>query len=75
MAKKNTDNETLRSYGYMTTEEFMDCLIPGLTEYLETNWGRLGDLHHPEDLFSTASIYIEVARHMAGSFIVAPKIP
>lgn len=53
----------------------MDCLIPGLTEYLETNWGRLGDLHHPEDLFSTASIYIEVARHMAGSFIVAPKIP
>lgn len=73
--KKITDDD-LRSYGYMTIEEFIDCLTPALKEYMDSNWGRVNnDLHHPEDLFSTASIFIEVARHMAGSFVIAPRIP
>lgn len=70
--KKITDSE-LRSYGYMTIEEFVDCLMPSLKDYLESNWGRANELHHPEDLFSNASVYIEVGRIMAGSFVVGPK--
>lgn len=70
---KKTTDEDLRSYGYMTIEEFIDCLMPSLKDYMDANWGRVNDLHHPEDLFSTASIYIEVGRTMAGSFVVGPK--
>jgi hypothetical protein len=71
---KKTTEDDLRSYGYMTIEDFIDCLMPSLTDYMNSNWGSAkNDLHHPEDLFSTASIYIEVGRTMAGSFIVAPK--
>lgn len=71
--KRISDSE-LRSNGYMTIEEFIDCLIPSLTDYMNSNWGSAkNDLHHPEDLFSTASIYIEVGRTLSGSFIVSPK--
>jgi hypothetical protein len=49
-------------------------LTPGLKEYLNHNWGiKPDELHHPEDLFSNAEIYLEVARHIAGDFIVRPK--
>lgn len=69
MAKEITDKE-LRGRGYLTTAEFVDLLTPGLKEYMERNWGVAGKdaLHHPEDLFSTASIYLEVALHVIGDF-------
>ncbi len=73
MGKKDRDEE-LRAHGYMTPGEFVDALIPGLKEYLKHNWGcKPDELYHPEDLFSNAEIYIQVARHIAGDFIVAPK--
>lgn len=72
---KKISDEELRSRGYMTIEEFIDCLTPSLKDYMDSNWGSTPDaLHHPEDLFSTASIYIEVGRTLSGSFVVAPKI-
>jgi hypothetical protein len=73
MSKKDKEQE-LRDYGYMTPGEFVDNLVPGLKEYLKHNWGcKPDELYHPEDLFSNAEIYIEVARHIAGDFIVRPK--
>jgi hypothetical protein len=72
--KKNKREEDLRAHGYMTPGEFVDALVPGLKEYLKHNWGAKPDeLYHPEDLFSNAEIYIEVARHIAGDFIVGAK--
>ena len=74
MKKKKIDEEELRAYGYMTPGEFVDALVPGLKDYLKHNWGcKPDELYHPEDLFANAAIYIEVACHVAGSFIVAPK--
>jgi hypothetical protein len=71
---KKDKEEELRSYGYMTPGEFVDTLVPGLKEYLRHNWGSKPDeLYHPEDLFSNAEIYLQVARHVAGDFIVSPK--
>jgi hypothetical protein len=71
---KKDKEEDLRAYGYMTPGEFVDTLVPGLKEYLRHNWGAKPDeLYHPEDLFSNAEIYLQVARHVAGDFIVAPK--
>jgi len=73
MSKKDKEQE-LRDAGYMTPGEFVDKLTPGLKEYLKHNWGvKPDELHHPEDLFSNAEIYLEVARHIAGDFIVRPK--
>jgi hypothetical protein len=74
VANKKRDEEELRAHGYMTPGEFVDNLVPGLKEYLKHNWGcKPDELYHPEDLFSNAEIYIEVARHIAGDFIVRPK--
>ena len=72
MRKKTEDD--LRAHGYMTIEEFIDCLIPSLMDYMNSNWGnKKDDLHHPEDLFSTASVYIEAGRTLSGSFVVGSK--
>lgn len=68
-----TDKE-LRELGYMTSNEFVDRLIPGLKEYLSKNWGRGTDeLHHPEDLISNISVYIDVAYHVIADFGVTEK--
>ena len=72
MSKPPSDKE-LNERGYMTTDEFVDKLVPGLKYYLKQNWGCKPDgLYHPEDLFSNAGIYLEVARHVVGDFGVAP---
>ena len=74
MAHKRVSEKELRKRGYMTSDEFVDRLIPGLKEYLSKNWGvhNKDELHHPEDLVSNASIYIEVAYHTLVDFGVAP---
>lgn len=76
MMKDPTD-KTLRARGYMTPEEFVDRLVPGLKEYLGHNWGGEVDLlMHPEDLVSNAEIYLKVAYHVFVDFGVAgPKKP
>jgi hypothetical protein len=72
MTKKMPSDKELREVGYMTPAEFVDRLVPGLKEYLKHNWGVHPDgLYHPEDLFSNAEIYLEVARHVVGDFGVA----
>jgi hypothetical protein len=72
MAKKGSPKD-LRANGYMTPAEFVDRLVPGLKDYLKHNWGcKPDELYHPEDLFSNAEIYLEVARHVVTDFGVAP---
>lgn len=72
--KTSKEEQELRAHGYMTPGEFVDSLVPGLKEYLKHNWGcKPDELYHPEDLFANASVYIEVAAHVAGDFIVSPK--
>lgn len=73
MGKGPSDKE-LRAAGYMTTDEFVDKLVPGLKEYLKGNWGITSrdKLHHPEDLVANATIYMEVAYHVIADFGVAP---
>ncbi len=68
---KNHKNKDLVQDGWMTVDEFVDTLIPGLREYLKHNWGNQGDdrLNHPEDLFANASIYLDVACHVSRDFI------
>jgi hypothetical protein len=74
MAHKRITDKELRKSGYMTSDEFVDRLVPGLKEYLSKNWGvhNKDELHHPEDLISNASIYMEVAYHVLVDFGVAP---
>ena len=76
MRKQPTEKE-LRARGYMTPEEFVDRLGPGLKEYLGHNWGvKENDLCHPEDLVSNAEIYLRVAYHVMVDFGVSgPKEP
>jgi hypothetical protein len=66
---------SLRNKGYMTSDEFVDRLVPGLKEYLSKNWGvnNKNKLHHPEDLISNASIYMEVAYHVLVDFGANPQ--
>jgi len=67
-------DKELIARGYMTTEQFVDRLVPGLKDYLKQNWGcRPEGLYHPEDLFSNAEIYLEVARHVVTDFGVQPS--
>ena len=64
----------LRDYGYLTADEFVDIVTPGLRNYLKNNWGSDKDsLYHPEDLFSTASIYFDVALNVVGHFGIQGK--
>jgi hypothetical protein len=67
-------DKDLRARGYMTTDEFVDTLIPGLKEYMQRNWGFTSkdDLHHPEDLASTASIYMDGLYNFVGTFGIQP---
>ena len=76
MTRTISDKE-LRKRGYMTSDEFVDRLVPGLKEYLSKNWGvhNKDSLNHPEDLISNASIYMEVAYHVLVDFGVAPIEP
>jgi len=71
---RTVSDKELRKSGYMTTDEFVDRLTPGLKEYLSRNWGvrNRDELHHPEDLISNASIYMEVAYHVFVDFGVTP---
>lgn len=86
MKKKNKNNpnsisiynepseETLRARGYMTTDEFVETLIPGLKQYMANNWSFGGEdnLHHPVDLASTASIYTDSLYNVIETFGVQP---
>jgi hypothetical protein len=67
---KHKDKE-LREDGWMTVDEFMAQLTPGLTEYLHENWGIKGKeaLHHPTDLFTNASVYMDIAYRISNDFI------
>jgi hypothetical protein len=74
MDYRPSKEKELRAAGYMTPGEFVDRLVPGLKEYLKHNWGYKPDeVYHPEDLFSNAEIYLEVARHVVGDFGVQPS--
>jgi hypothetical protein len=74
MEYEPSKEKELRAAGYMTPGEFVDKLVPGLKEYLKHNWGYKPDeVYHPEDLFSNAEIYLEVARHVVGDFGVQPS--
>jgi len=74
MAKGVTE-ANLRKAGCMTVDEFISILTPGLKEYLDKNWGSLGNksLHHPEDLTMNASIYIDVMGHVLCDFGANPE--
>ena len=73
--KKTVTDADLRNRGYMSSDEFVDTLVPGLKEYLQKNWGvnNKNELHHPEDLISNVSIYIEAAYHVLVDFGVASQ--
>ena len=68
MSKKDIQAEILKEQGYLTVEEFVSKLSKGLQEYLKTSWPEKDLLHHPEDLFASASIYVEVGRIVIGDF-------
>lgn len=73
---KMPSESELRQRGYMTSDEFVDRLIPGLKDYLNKNWAGINnkeELHHPEDLISNVSIYVDIAFHVIGDFGVSEK--
>lgn len=59
---------TLRSRGYLTADEFVDALTPGLKEYLKSNGSVGRDLSHPEDLAYGAVSYLESLCHVFADF-------
>jgi len=67
-------DKDLRARGYMTTDEFVDLLTPGLKDYMKQNWAFAGEdsLHHPGDLASTASIYTDMLYNYVETFGVQP---
>ena len=69
MNKQPTDKE-LRARGYMTPDEFVDRLIPGLTTYLQANMGET--LCHPEDLIGDTLSYVETAYLVISDFGAGP---
>jgi len=73
--KKTVTVTDLRNAGYMSADEFVDKLVPGLKEYLQKNWGIYSkhELHHPEDMISNISTYIEIAYHVIADFGVAAQ--
>lgn len=68
-------DQQLRQRGYMTTDEFVDTLIPGLKNYLSKNWGERDkdSLHHPEDIISNITAYVEIACQVVYDFGVSEK--
>ena len=72
MKDKQFDKQ-FRAHGYMTVDEFINKLTPGLRYYLLHNWTKdETSLHHPEDLASNALVYMEVAFSVIGQFGAAP---
>jgi hypothetical protein len=73
--KKTVTDVDLRDRGYMTSDEFVDKFVLGLKEYLQKNWGTHNkhELHHPEDLISNVSVYVEAAYHVIADFGVAAQ--
>jgi hypothetical protein len=69
MRKDPTDKE-LKARGYMTPDEFVDRLIPGLTAYLQSNHSE--NLCHPEDLIGDTLSYIETAYLVISDFGAGP---
>jgi hypothetical protein len=69
MKKQPTDKE-LKARGYMTPNEFVDRLIPGLTAYLQGNHSE--SLCHPEDLIGDTLSYIETAYLVISDFGAGP---
>ena len=69
MRKQPTDKE-LKARGYMTPDEFVDRLIPGLTVYLQGNHSE--SLCHPEDLIGDTLSYIETAYLVISDFGAGP---
>jgi hypothetical protein len=69
MSKQPTDKE-LRARGYMTPDEFVDRLIPGLTGYLQGN--HSDSLCHPEDLIGDTLSYVETAYLVISDFGAGP---
>ena len=67
-------DEVLRARGYMTTDEFIDTLIPGLRQHMSGSWRWAGEdaLHHPADLASSASSYVESVYSVIETFGVQP---
>lgn len=69
MKKYPTDAE-LRARGYMTHDEFVDRLTPGLISYLRGN--HSASLCHPEDLIGDTLSYIETAYLIISDFGASP---
>ena len=69
MRKQPTDKELL-ARGYMTPDQFVDRLIPGLTTYLRAN--HSDSLCHPEDLIGDTLSYIETAYLVISDFGAGP---
>ena len=69
-----TSDDELRARGYMTIDEFVEKLTPGMRDYMHKNWGftNLDDLHHPADLASTASIYTDGLYNFIETFGIQP---
>ena len=65
----------LREHGYLTSHEFVDMVAPALKSYLKQNWGKHDTeaLYHPEDLFSNASLYFDIALNVVGQFGIQGK--
>jgi len=62
MKKEQPSQETLIERGYVTSDQFVNAITPGLRDYLASNWaGGRAQLHHPEDLATNMAIYTEIA--------------
>lgn len=71
---KMPTREELRARGYMTADEFIERFVPGLRDYLRSNWGsRDMQLFHPEDLATNAAIYTEIAYRVIADFGAQPS--
>jgi hypothetical protein len=68
--KKDPTEKELRARGYMTPDEFVDRLIPGLMAYLQGNHSE--NLCHPEDLIGDTLSYVETAYLVIADFGAGP---
>jgi hypothetical protein len=64
---KMPSEKVLRERGYISVDEFVQALAPGLTEYLKNN-GAVGDISHPEDLVLSTISYVETMYCVFGTF-------
>jgi len=56
--------------GYLTIDQFLNTLLPGLREFLINNWGsdKKNKYHHPEDLIASCRNYLEAAQYLISDF-------